>query len=92
MDRLRLNFELFDIVRLDHFRGFYDYWEIPANAPDARTGKWVKGPALPFFKAIKKHFPDSKIIAEDLGEEMDEVFPGWNDECVIEIEVAWWAH
>jgi len=74
MQRLKINFELFDIVRLDHFRGFYDYWEIPADAPDARIGKWAKGPALHFFKAIQKQFPDSKIIAEDLGEEMDEVF------------------
>ncbi|MEX0326751.1 MAG: 4-alpha-glucanotransferase [Puniceicoccaceae bacterium] len=73
MKRMAANFELFDIVRLDHFRAFYDYWRIPADAKDARSGKWAKGPAMAFFKELKKRFPDSRLIAEDLGEIHDGV-------------------
>jgi 4-alpha-glucanotransferase len=65
--RLKAAFELFDIIRLDHFRGFDTYYEIPAGAPDARTGQWRKGPSLPFFKAIQAALPHARIIAEDLG-------------------------
>ncbi|HLP01946.1 MAG TPA: 4-alpha-glucanotransferase, partial [Opitutaceae bacterium] len=65
--RLRAAFELYDIVRLDHFRGFETYWEIPASAPDARGGRWLKGPGLPFFQAVRAALPQARIIAEDLG-------------------------
>ena len=57
-----------DIVRLDHFRGFAGYWEVPAGNPTAEIGKWVKGPGQPFFDAIKQQLGDLPIIAEDLGE------------------------
>jgi 4-alpha-glucanotransferase len=67
IDRLRAAFELYDIIRLDHFRGFDTYWEIPAGAADARGGRWLKGPGLPFFHAIRAALPTAKIIAEDLG-------------------------
>jgi 4-alpha-glucanotransferase len=65
--RLRAAFELYDIVRLDHFRGFDTYWEIPAGAADARGGRWLKGPGLPFFQAVRSALPQAQIIAEDLG-------------------------
>lgn len=68
IDRLTLNFELYDVVRIDHFRGFDTYWEIPADADDARRGSWRKGPGLAFFRALRKHFAEARIIAEDLGE------------------------
>ena len=67
IDRLRAAFELYDIIRLDHFRGFDTYWEIPAGAPDARTGRWLKGPGLAFFDAVRAALPAARIIAEDLG-------------------------
>jgi 4-alpha-glucanotransferase len=67
IDRLRAAFELYDIVRLDHFRGFDTYWEIPAGAPDARGGQWRKGPGMPFFQAVQAVLPGARIIAEDLG-------------------------
>lgn len=67
IDRLKGAFELYDIVRLDHFRGFDTYWEIPAAAGDARSGRWRKGPGLPFFRAIAEALPKARIIAEDLG-------------------------
>lgn len=67
IDRLRAAFELYDIIRLDHFRGFDTYWEIPAGAPDARTGSWQCGPGLDFFHAVRRALPAARIIAEDLG-------------------------
>ncbi len=67
IDRLRAAFELYDIIRLDHFRGFNTYWEIPAGAPDARTGQWKSGPGVEFFNAVRTAIPQAKIIAEDLG-------------------------
>jgi 4-alpha-glucanotransferase len=56
-----------DIVRLDHFRGFSAYWEIPFGMPTAEIGKWVNGPGADFFSSILDHFKELPIIAEDLG-------------------------
>jgi 4-alpha-glucanotransferase len=56
-----------DIARIDHFRAFAAYWEVPFGASDARGGRWVKGPGLSFFEAIKRHSGDLPLIAEDLG-------------------------
>lgn len=67
MERLHAAFLLFDVLRLDHFRGFESYWRIPAGEDSAVNGEWVKGPGDDFFKKVKEVFPDSKIIAEDLG-------------------------
>ncbi|OYT72065.1 MAG: 4-alpha-glucanotransferase [Chloracidobacterium sp. CP2_5A] len=67
LSRLRHLFRLVDIVRLDHFRGFAACWEIPAAAPTAATGKWVKTPGRKLFAAMKKTFGALPIIAEDLG-------------------------
>ncbi len=66
--RLRANFALCDVVRIDHFRGFDSYWSIPASAPTARTGTWQPGPGLDFFHAVRAAMPHAKLIAEDLGE------------------------
>lgn len=71
--RLHSNFELYDIVRLDHFRGFHDYWRIPAGSPTAKTGRWMRGPGLDFFKTIQKTLGDVQLIAEDLGDLNDGV-------------------
>lgn len=60
-------FKCVDIVRLDHFRGFAGYWEIPAGMPTAEIGQWVKGPGKDFLSAIEKAFHGLPIIAEDLG-------------------------
>jgi len=65
--RLRANFALCDIVRIDHFRGFEAYWSVPAGAATARTGEWKTGPGLDFFRAVKAALPDVRLIAEDLG-------------------------
>jgi 4-alpha-glucanotransferase len=67
VERVRRTFELVDIVRIDHFRGFAGYWEIPASEPTAVKGQWVPGPGEPLFKAINKALGPMPIIAEDLG-------------------------
>lgn len=65
--RLRKIFEMVDIVRIDHFRGFAGYWEIPGDAETAINGKWVPGPGHDLFHALKRQLPDLPVIAEDLG-------------------------
>jgi 4-alpha-glucanotransferase len=73
LSRLRANYELCDVLRIDHFRAFDTYWSIPASAETARTGKWLPGPGLPFFNAVKAAMPDARLIAEDLGDLMPSV-------------------
>jgi len=65
--RFRHNLRLFDIVRIDHFRGFVAYWEVPARAKTARSGRWVKGPGAKLLNCILSRLPRSAIIVEDLG-------------------------
>lgn len=65
--RLKKSFELYDVLRIDHFRAFADYWAIPADSENAISGKWEKGPNLKFFKEIRETFQTEKFIAEDLG-------------------------
>ena len=67
MKRMEYCFRLYDVVRVDHFRGFDEYWSIPAGHKTAKYGSWKKGPGLGFFLELKKHFGDPEIIAEDLG-------------------------
>jgi len=67
VSRLRCCFELFDIVRIDHFRGLESYFSIDAKSPSAVNGEWVKGPGLQFIQAIRRELPAAEIIAEDLG-------------------------
>ena len=59
--------ELYDIVRIDHFIGFANYYSIPYGAPNAREGEWIKAPGKKFFKTLKKSDIPVKVIAEDLG-------------------------
>jgi 4-alpha-glucanotransferase len=67
VERIKRTFELVDIVRIDHFRGFAGYWEIPDSEPTAVKGQWVPGPGEALFKAINKALGPMPIIAEDLG-------------------------
>jgi 4-alpha-glucanotransferase len=66
-ERFEKSLEIFDIFRLDHFRGFGGYWEIKAGEPTAENGRWVRGPGAHFFKSIEKNLGELPIIAEDLG-------------------------
>jgi 4-alpha-glucanotransferase len=65
--RLRFLLGRVDIVRIDHFRGFEAYWEIPAGSTTAAAGKWVEGPASKFFDAMRRRLGNLPLIAEDLG-------------------------
>ncbi|MDB5010616.1 MAG: malto-oligosyltrehalose synthase, partial [Mucilaginibacter sp.] len=68
VDRIRKNMEFFDVVRLDHFRAFYDYWEVPAGEENAINGTWKFGPGTELFKTLKNELGDIPFIAEDLGD------------------------
>lgn len=65
--RLRHMFTLYDVLRIDHFRGLVAYWEVPAGAKTAEKGTWVPVPHEDFFGAIRKAFDGAPIVAEDLG-------------------------
>ncbi len=66
--RMRKTLEMVDVVRIDHFRGFAAYWEIPAHEPTAVNGRWVEAPGDPLFEAMKAELGDNMpVIAEDLG-------------------------
>jgi 4-alpha-glucanotransferase len=68
LERLRSTLRLVDILRIDHFRGFAGYWEIPADKPTAEVGRWVPGPGADFFNTIMASLgADLPFIAEDLG-------------------------
>ncbi|MGZ5483879.1 MAG: 4-alpha-glucanotransferase [Pyrinomonadaceae bacterium] len=67
IERLRASFQLFDLVRLDHFRGFAACWEIPAGETTAQNGEWVETPGRELFTAVGNAVGDVAIIAEDLG-------------------------
>lgn len=71
--RIKKSLELYDYLRIDHFRGFDTYWAIPAGSENAVKGEWKKGPGKPFFDAVKKSLGDLPLIAEDLGEITDDV-------------------
>ncbi len=71
--RLKANFELYDYVRIDHFKGFESFWEVPYGAPTAADGTWTKGPGMKLFSAIKDDLGELQIIAEDLGFLTDDV-------------------
>lgn len=67
VDRVRRAIEIYDIVRLDHFRGFEAYWSIPADESTAVNGEWVKGPGLELFRALESALGPLPLVAEDLG-------------------------
>ena len=67
MRRIAYCFELYDILRIDHFRGFDAYWSVPYGDATAENGRWETGPGYDFFRVMKKVLGDRKVIAEDLG-------------------------
>ena len=71
--RMRSALRIFDLIRIDHFRGFDTYWAIPAEAKTARAGKWEKGPGLAIFEAMEHAIGPLPVVAEDLGESSDSV-------------------
>ena len=71
--RLSLAGEMYDGIRIDHFRAIESYWAVPVSAKSATAGKWVKGPGRSFIRFIKSLLPEKLIIAEDLGDITDKV-------------------
>ena len=67
MSRLWANFRLYDVIRIDHFRGFDEYFSVPKGAKSALTGHWEKGPGMDFFHAVRWQLGEKAFIAEDLG-------------------------
>ncbi|HKH61181.1 MAG TPA: malto-oligosyltrehalose synthase [Flavitalea sp.] len=68
IERLRSNRKLFDLVRLDHFRAFAGYWEVPASESTARNGEWKVGPGSDFLRTVKEKLGELPFVAEDLGD------------------------
>ncbi len=67
LDRFRAAFAMVDMIRLDHFRGFEAYWEVPASEPTAINGRWVKGPGAELFRAAQAELGELPLVAENLG-------------------------
>lgn len=67
VERIRSALRLYDFIRIDHFRGFEAYWEVPAGETTALHGRWVKGPGAELFSVLRQEFGDLPIIAENLG-------------------------
>ena len=67
VERFRAAFRLYDIVRIDHFRGFEAYWEVPATESTALNGRWIKGPGAELFSTLQQELGELPIIAENLG-------------------------
>jgi 4-alpha-glucanotransferase len=67
VQRFRRALEFVDYLRLDHFRGFEAYWELPASARSAGEGRWMKGPGKRFFEALEETLGNLPLVAEDLG-------------------------
>jgi 4-alpha-glucanotransferase len=74
--RFRMLFQQADVIRIDHFRGFFNYWEIPNGSETAIDGQWVRGPGSDLFRAVTKALGEVAIIAEDLGELDEEALAG----------------
>ncbi len=67
VERFRHNLKLYDLIRIDHFRGYVKYWEVPPQASTAKNGMWVTAPADEFFAVLNKKFPSLPVFVEDLG-------------------------
>ena len=67
LDRLQAAGRLYDVIRIDHFRGFEAYWSVPFGDTTAKNGKWIKGPGMDFLSVVKEKLPEIRFIAEDLG-------------------------
>lgn len=74
LDRLNFASNVYDIVRIDHFRAFSSYWKVPVWCDTAMVGEWVNAPGYKMFDTLFEKYPDINIVAEDLGDNMDDVY------------------
>jgi 4-alpha-glucanotransferase len=72
--RIRKNLELVDLLRLDHFRAFAEYWEVPSGEETAIKGKWRPGPGATFFEVLQQELGELPLVAEDLGDIGEDVY------------------
>jgi 4-alpha-glucanotransferase len=94
LQRFEETFKVVDIVRVDHFRGFEAYWEVPGTAETAINGRWVKAPGVELFNAVRAKFGDLAIIAEDLGvitKEVEALRDGFNLPGMKILQFAFYA-
>lgn len=77
--RIKQSLKIYDVLRIDHFKGFESYWSIPYGDKTAENGEWIKGPGIKVFNAIKEALGDVNIIAEDLGTLTEETIKLRND-------------
>jgi 4-alpha-glucanotransferase len=74
VERLRKNLQMYDLVRLDHFRAFADYWRVEGGAKNAVKGEWIAGPGIELFDVLKRELGELWLVAEDLGDVGDNVY------------------
>jgi len=67
IDRMNGQSQLYDIVRIDHFRGLEAFWSVPASSPTAEVGEWIKAPGQALLRQLQQHCPNIRFVAEDLG-------------------------
>jgi 4-alpha-glucanotransferase len=91
VQRFKKNKELFDLVRLDHFRAFAAYWEVPAGSETARNGEWKEGPGSDFFSVVQEELGGLPFIAEDLGEIDEPVYQLRDEFCLPGMKVLQFA-
>lgn len=91
LDRLDYQFEIFDIVRIDHFRAFEAFWQVDYPAKDAKGGKWIKAPGDKLLRTIQNSYKDLPIIAEDLGHITKEVEDLRNDFSIAGMAILQFA-
>ncbi len=92
IDRFKVTLQTVDYVRIDHFRGFDAYWEVPAEEQTAENGKWVPGPGHHFFEVIREELGELPIIAEDLGlitESVEKLRDDFNLPGMKVLQFAW---
>ena len=85
IDRFRSSLRLYDIMRIDHFRGFEAYWEVPGTETTAINGKWVKGPGAALFAVLEAELGQLPVIAENLGR----ITPRWRRSEIISVSRGW---
>lgn len=73
LNRLGMKFQIYDLVRIDHFRAFCSYWSVPSDQETAVFGVWEKGPGMQLINVLRREYPNPPIIAEDLGEETEDL-------------------
>ena len=90
-ERFRRTFELVDLCRIDHFRGFVSYWAIPERNSTAKRGRWRPGPGADLFRAVERELGDLPLIAEDLGHITPPVHRLRDELCLPGMVVLLWA-